>query len=390
MADARADFTPAEIERARRYHRPRYAVLGIEAAVGLGVTGALAFSSAGDRLYAALDGLAWPLRTLAFTAATVAIAAALRLPLAFWSAHLRERRYGFSTQSALAWLADRAKALAIGVTLTSTALLGLVELARLMPGAWPALAAPAAAVLVVLLAFVAPVLLEPVFNRFEPLADSELADELKALSVRAGVPVRDVLVADASRRTRKENAYVSGVGTTRRVVLYDTLLARASRAELRLVTAHELSHRRARHVAKGTALAAAGAAAFVLALWGILSWPSLLAAIGAAGPGDPRIAPFVLFAAGCLELLALPASAALSRRWERFADRGSLELTGDVDAFVAAHTGLARANLSDLDPPRAVYLALFSHPTAPERIEAARRWAAAPARPGLRHRPASP
>ena len=258
------------------------------------------------------------------------------------------------------------------MVLTSLALFSLVALARALPDTWPAIAAPGAAVLVVALGFVAPVLLEPIFNRFTPLDDAALAESLRALSESAGVPVRDVLVADASRRTTKANAYVSGIGRTRRVVLYDTLLRASGADEVRLVTAHELAHRRERHVAKGMALGAIGAMAFILVLYGLLSWPAVLGAIDVSGAGDPRIAPFVLLVAAGLEILSLPFGASLSRRWERTADRISLELTGDLGAFEAAHLALARSNLSDLDPPRAVYLALFSHPTPPERLAAAR------------------
>src|SRR5439155_10267574 len=138
------------------------------------------------------------------------------------------------------WLIDRLKGFAVGLVITSGMLLGLVSIAGAMGGAWPLVVAPGAAVLVLLLSFVAPVVLEPIFNRFKPLADTELAASLRSLSEQAGVPVRDVLVADASRRTRKENAYVSGLGRTRRVVLYDTLAARNDPAYARLVVAHEL------------------------------------------------------------------------------------------------------------------------------------------------------
>ena len=367
-----ADFSPEEVEHARRYRRPLYVAFAIDLAIALGVLAALAFTVAGDRLYGVIDGLPWWARAIAYPALVVAISALVRLPLAFWRGYARERRFGFATQTPGAWLGDRAKGLAIEVVLTSLVLFALVALARALPDTWPAVAAPGAAVLVVALGFVAPVLLEPIFNRFTPLDDAALAKSLRALSESAGVPVRDVLVADASRRTTKANAYVSGIGRTRRVVLYDTLLRASGADEVRLVTAHELAHRRERHVAKGIALGAIGAMAFILVLYGLLSWPSVLGAIDVSGAGDPRIAPFVLLVAAGLEILSLPFGASLSRRWERTADRISLELTGDLGAFEAAHLALARTNLSDLDPPRAVYLALFSHPTPPERLAAAR------------------
>src|SRR5207248_6258196 len=111
------------------------------------------------------------------------------------------------------------------------------------------------ALAVLLLAFVAPVVLEPLFNRFRPLEDETLTARLCSLSQRAGVPVREVQVADASRRTTKVNAYVSGIGRTRRIVVFDTLLQAADAAEVEVVVAHELGHRRDGHVVKVTVLA---------------------------------------------------------------------------------------------------------------------------------------
>ena len=248
------------------------------------------------------------------------------------------------------------------LALTGGAVLGLVGLARWLPSRWPLVAAPAAALVVLLVGFAAPVVLEPLFNRFAPLSDEELAGRLRALARRAGVPVRDVLVAYSSRRTRRVNAYVSGLGATRRVVLFDTLLREAEPRQVELVVAHELGHRRARHVAKGTLLGMVGAGVTVVVLWAVV-----------ANPGDLRNAPLVLLVAEALELVALPLAAAVSRRWEREADRFSLEVTRDPEAFEAAHRELATGNLSDLDPPRPVYVLLFTHPTAPERIAAARQ-----------------
>ncbi len=187
------------------------------------------------------------------------------------------------------------------------------------------------------------------------MADEQLAADLHALAVRAEVPVREVLVADASRRTRKVNAYVSGIGRTRRVVVWDTLLD-AGQDELKLVVAHELGHRRYRHVALLTALGMTGAAAFVVVVWLVL------------GRVQPQDAAAILLVSALLELVAAPFNAWLSRRWERAADRFSIELTGDREAFRSAHLRLARTNLSDLEPPRVLYVWFFSHPTPPERL----------------------
>jgi STE24 endopeptidase len=199
-------------------------------------------------------------------------------------------------------------------------------------------------------------------NGFVRVLEVLVAARLQALGDRAGVPVQGVLVADASRRTRKVNAYVSGFGRTRRVVVFDTLLERADTRQLELVVAHELGHRRERHVLTGTLLGAAGAVVATVAVWAVLG----------TSAADPQKLPVVLLVGVALELLFAAPGSALSRSWERAADRWSLELTHDRDVFETAHRELARANLSDLVPPRAIYLLLFTHPTPPERIAFAR------------------
>jgi len=375
MESSRQLFTPEEVERARRYHRPLYIALLLDTTLGLVALSLLVFTRLGSWLYAPVEGLPWWGRALLFPILVLGVLTLFRLPLSFWRGHVRERAWGFSTQTARGWWLDRARGFAVAAPLSAVAVLAFVALARALPGAWPSAAAPGAALLVLALGFAAPIVLEPLFNRFRPLNDPTLVGELRSLAERAGVPVRDVLVADASRRTRRENAYVSGLCATRRIVLFDNLLDANEPRQISLVVAHELGHRRARHVERGTLLAMAGAAALVFVLWALLSSPALLEAIGALGPGDPRVAPFLLLVVSVFELIGLPLGAALSRRWEREADRSSLELTRDPEAFESAHRRLASANLADLEPPRGVYALLFSHPTPPERIAAARAWA---------------
>ena len=369
-----AGFTEVDLDRSRRYRRPGYALEATGLSLDLLVLALAAFGPLGDALFSPLEGLPWWGAALVYPALLVVVLATVALPIRVWTGWARERRFGLSTQSLAGWFGDRAKSLAVEIVLTAAVLGGLVALAHKLPDAWPAVAAPAAAATVVLLAFAPPVALEPIFNRFEPLADERLAGELRALADRAGVPIRDVLVADASRRTRKQNAYVSGLGSTRRVVVFDTLLDAVGARQLKLVVAHELGHRRDGHVAKLTAAGAVGMAAAIVGLWALLRVDAVLDAAGADAPGDPRIVPFVLVAGLVLQLALLPLASAVSRRFERAADRASLDLTHDLEAFEEAHRELARTNISDLDPSRAVYLTIFTHPTSPERIAAARAW----------------
>jgi len=346
-------FTREQVERSRRYHRPLYLAHAVDVALALLVLGLLA-------AFADWRVGAWWLGAPILALVSVWLSALVRLPLALSTGYLHERRWGFSTQTLRSWAGDFLRKVLLASIFALVEVVGVVGLAHAFPSWWPAVAAPLVALLVLLVTFLGPAVLEPLFNDFAPLADHELAADLRALAERAGVPVRDVLVCDASRRTTKLNAYVSGLGRTRRVVLFDTLLRRAGRPELELVLAHELGHRRARHVLKGTVLGMAGAVAGTFAVWAALE-----------DPRDPTVAPLVLLLTLALELAGLPLWTALARRWERAADRFSLELTGNRDAYVAVHRDLAAANLSDLDPPRLVYRLLFTHPTAPERIASA-------------------
>ena len=361
---AHLDFSQEEVERARRYHRPLYRLAALGTALSAAVNAVIAWSPAGDELWSGLAGLGWAAGAAGWAAVVVCAGFLVHLPLGFWRSLVYERRWGFSRETPRSWAADQAKALAISLVLGAGAWATAVALGRALPRFWWAPAAGGAALLVVALAFVAPVALEPLFNRFQPLADERLATELRRLAAAAGVPVRDVLVADASRRTTKSNAYVSGLGATRRVVLWDTLLASADEPELKLVVAHELGHRRERHPAKLTALFGAGSVVAVLLMRAVV------------GPPEARDLPVVLLLFAGLELAGLPFLAALSRRFERSADRWSLELTRDLPAFERAHRALARDNLSDLAPPRLAYLFLFTHPTPPERLAAGRENAA--------------
>jgi STE24 endopeptidase len=367
-------FAPEQVERARRYHRPVYVVRVLGIAVSLALLGLLSFSAAGDALHGLVDGLPWWAEAPLLAGLVVVIQSLVLTPLAFWRGYLHERQWGFSTQTPRSWTTDRLKGLAIGVVLTALPLLALIACVHVFPSWWPVVAASGAALFVLVVGFIAPVVLEPVFNRFEPLRDRAFADELRELADRAGVPVRDVLVADASRRTRKHNAYVSGLGKTRRVVLWDTLLARGEPGEIKVVVAHELGHRRYRHVARWTAISMVSVAAFVVLIWLLFQWEGLLDAIGATGPGDPRVIPFVLFLGAALELAFQPLALAISRRWERDCDRFSLDLTRDAESFERTHHLLALENLGDLAPPKAAYVLFASHPTAPERLALGREW----------------
>jgi len=267
------------------------------------------------------------------------------------------------------------KGYGIGAVLGAVVLLGFYAIARYSPGWWWLWAGLGAAALTVLLSFVFPVLVEPVFNKFTPMPAGPLREQLLELARRDEVPVRDVLVADASRRTRAVNAYVSGLGPTRRIVVYDTLLDRAEPAEVASVVAHELGHARDKDVVTGTVLGALGSAAAVTAVYLLGQWSALRHLAGVPDVADPRSVGLLVGLAAVAGLVAGPAQNALSRRIEARADAHALALTGDPVTFEAMEARLATVNLADPDPPRLEQLLFATHPTTVERIAAARAYA---------------
>jgi STE24 endopeptidase len=372
-ADVHRDFTPAEIARENAFHRqtrpPGYAavVLGLVAAAVLGLT------PLGAKVVERLGRGPWPVRAAIGGLALALFPRLLTVPLDART-EVVLRRYGLSTQTWAGWAVDQAKGALVGSVLVVVATVGLVGIARVAPRTWWAWGALAAAALVCVVSYAYPVVVEPLFNHFTPLPAGPLRTELLGLADRAGVPVKEVLVADASRRTTALNAYVSGYGSTRRIVLYDTLLNDASPKEVELVVAHELGHVKHHDVRNGTVAGALGAAAAVAGLYLLLTSPALLRRAGADGPSDPRVLGLVLFAIAAATLLTSPAQCLVSRRIEARADVHSLDLTGDVDTFVASEKRLAVTNLSDLDPDPVTYAFFFTHPTSPERIALARAW----------------
>lgn len=361
MSGRDGDFTPEETARGRALRRAQLPFLLGGRLAGLALLLVLGLTPAGAAL-TGLFGDARALRVLAGGLLLVLLQQAVTLP---FSARVRviRRRYGLVTQGWGGWAVDVLRGLLVSVPLVLAALYGYYGLGR----AWAALGAVCAAVV---LSWLAPVVLEPLFNRFRPMEDGPLRDALLALAERDRIPVRAVLVADASRRTTALNAYVSGFGRTRRIVAYDTLLGTAPAAEVELVVAHELGHVKHRDVPRGTLLGALGAGAGVCVL-------SAVMAASSHGTDDPRGLFLLAAVAAVLSACAGPFGCALSRRVERRADTHALELTGDAERFIAMQRRLTVTNVSDPDPPRLLHVLFGTHPTAVQRIAAARAFAAA-------------
>lgn len=375
--DAARDFSAAEQAETDAYQSrirpPSYLGLG----VGLIVTVGLGLTTLGARIVSAAArpaGGGWVWQVLLGGLALLVLIRVSTIAFSAWAESVR-RAFGLSTRSWAGWAADVAKSFGLQVAGTLLALLVLVALARTMPRWWWAVGAVAAAAFVVVLAFVYPLLVEPVFNRFTPLPDGELRTSLLAMADQDGVHVDEVLEADASRRTSTLNAYVSGLGATRRIVVYDTLVEQSPPDQVRNVVAHELGHAAEQDVRNGTMVGALAAAAGVCVLGGLLVWPWLLGRAGAAGPHDPRVIALVLAIVAVIGLASAPVQTVVSRRVETRADLHALELTRDPQTFAEMQRALALAAKADLEPPAIIFGLFATHPTTPQRIALARTWA---------------
>ena len=360
--DLRDHFSSEEIARGRRYARPQRALGLVGTAIDVACLTALAVR---------------PPRTLrgpytrpvaGGAVAGAALSALLTLPALPVAAVMRRRSIavGLDTQGWAAWGRDRALATAISAGFAAGAGAGVVSATRRWPRNWWLPAATGSVLAGAGLATLAPVLLEPLFNDFVPLPDGETRSDVLALARAAGVTVGEVYSVDASRRTSAANAYVTGLGPTKRVVLYDTLLDRYSRDEIRMVVAHELAHVRFRDVPRNVAFVALAAPGAALAVQRV-SW------VLSDERGTAAALPALALAAGLVSAPLGIAGSRLSRAVERRADEYSLDLGAADEAFISFERAIALQNLADLAPPRWTRVTA-SHPPTDERIGAALAW----------------
>ncbi|MGH2954145.1 MAG: M48 family metallopeptidase [Solirubrobacterales bacterium] len=362
-------FAPSELERARDYRDGQrwllIAGIAVEGAVVLAV--ALGHPSPVRRRLERLA--ARPLAGAAVAGAGVAvIGAAATLPTRL-AAHERAVDFGLSQQSLGSWSWDVARSAGIACVLIAGGAFLLLALVRRFPRRWWLPGSGAVVVLATAFTWLAPVVLAPIFNRFEPLPESsELRSEVLELGRRGGVEIGEVYSVDASRRVTSLNAYVDGIGPTKRVVLYDNLVEEADRPELESVVAHELAHVAHDDIPRGIAFVA------IVAPLGLLFVRELggaLAARGGFASGSPAAVPAYLLAIFAATLILNVPGNQLSRKVEASADHFALELTDDPQALVDLQLRLARTNLSDPDPPELLQVLFGTHPTKVERIGAA-------------------
>jgi STE24 endopeptidase len=357
-------FSDDELERARGFRRPQL-LIGLGPLVAQ--IGVLGWWTA--RPPAWLTKLRRPLMGAAAAGAAVSLATtAIGLPLGV-VARIRALDAGLSTRSWAGWAWDVILGAAVGALLTAfLAVVALALIRRLrrwwwLPGSGVVLLASAA------MLFAQPIVLDPLFNRFQPLPDGAVRADAVALAREAGVAIGSIEVVDASKRTTSGNAYVAGLSGSRRVVVYDNVLRDFPRAEVRSILAHELAHQRFDDLARGLLYVA------LVAPFGLLAVDGMQRRFARRRIGTPASLPALALSFVLMSTSITWISNDLSRRVEARADAWALEATDDPKAFSALHRRLALRNLSDPDPPAAVRLLLSTHPSTVERIGMARAYA---------------
>jgi STE24 endopeptidase len=405
-------FTLEQIAQGQELSFQRRLILWASTFITLGFFTFLVFSGCARRLTDRFDrwtGGRWVLTLLLIAGFCFLGERLLRFPLSIISLE-NWRAWGMSHQSLHEWLEDYGKAVALSAGIGVVMLIGLYALMRWFPRSWWTLAAGLGGLVGVGFALVLPVWIDPLFNNFHPLedpqdyrpmsatmvgllgsplgdgpllaaaaafpgsTDTRLTAKIQDMAARAGVPVQEVLVMDASRRGSHTNAYFTGFGATQRIILYDTLLASHPPEEIESILGHEIGHWQHHHIIIGLALAIlAGFLGFFL-LSRILRWAVNRPPFYLKSPADPAGWPLIVLLSILASWVALPVENAISRHFERQADQAALELAGRPQVFIRAERRLALDNKANLAPtPWNVWL-FATHPPAVERMEMARRW----------------
>jgi STE24 endopeptidase len=357
-------------DRAARYHRLRrrsaivstlLCAAGLIALLASGGAGRLAAWSAGfggravpAGIVAALLAGAWEI---------------VSLPIAFHRSFLLDRKYGLSSETPRTWLGDHLKALAIELTLAAVAAAAVYGSMGIWAEWWWLVDTGLFAAVAAVFARFAPVVLMPLFYRFQPLEREGLRGRLLAVSTRAGIPVLGVFEWGLGEKTTRANAALVGMGRTRRIIVSDTLLKDYSDDEIEVILAHELSHHVHHDLWSGLAVETLIVGVSLLAANAAAAW--LGPRFGVARVSDVAGLPLLLLAGGAVSVLLTPLANAWSRHNERRADRFALELTERPAPFISAMRRLAVQNLAEERPSPPALWFFHTHPTIEERIAAA-------------------
>ena len=365
---------PAPSEKALRYFRGGNAIWLVEQLLGLALPLLLLFTGLSARLRTFSAGIArghfYPTLVIYLVVLSVAMSL-VELPLSYYVGYVREHAYGLSAQRLSKWTGDQLKGLVIGLIVGALVLWVPYLLLARSPTRWWLWTGALSLPFFALVLLVTPIWIAPLFNKFGPMKDKALETEVLATASQAGVEGARVYEVDKSADTEKVNAYVTGIGNTKRIVLWDTLLARLKPRQIRFVVGHELGHYVLGHVLTSIFISAA---LIIVGLYGAHRTADLLlgrfgARFGFQQLSDIASLPLLMLLLSLFSLVITPATLALSRYHEHEADRFALELTHDNHAGASAFVALQQQNLAVPRPGALYKIFRASHPPIGERVD---------------------
>jgi len=304
-----------------------------------------------------------------FFGALAVIGGAVGIPFDIYHTFVLEKKYGFSTITWKLWLTDLIKSIIISAVLMGIMLSAFMAFIIYLPKSWWFWAWVFFTAFEILLLWLYPVVIAPLFNKYEPIRDEELKEKIESLLAKVGLKAEGIFQVDEGKRSKHTNAYFTGIGKTKRIVLFDTLLASHSHDEILAVLAHEIGHWKKKHILKQLIFMIAASFAGFYLVFLLVNWPPLYAAFGLQQ--TPVYAGLLLVSLyfSCLGFFFSPVGAWISRRYEREADAMAHELTGTSEPMINALKRLAKDNLSNLHPHPWYVRFYYSHPPLVERIE---------------------
>ena len=365
-------FNAQQIAKGENYSQTRrtiwFATLLLTAITLIFLTG----TQTGLRLRVALaiksNGREW-LMTLMMISITVVLLRLVKAPLIFFTSFTIPHRFEISNQSLGGWVSDYLLSSLINGVILIFFIMVLYKLMTIFKKRWWIVSAFFVSGGTVFLFWLSPLVIAPLFNDFTPLDNPQLESKIRLLAEKAAVPVDQVLVVNASKRTKALNAYYSGIGNTRRIVIYDNLLKELNHEEILSIIAHELGHWKKSHILKGLFLGCGGIFIGLYLIYYLLGQACAKKMFGLYTPSDPGTIPLLLLILFIIQTAAIPPECILSRVFEREADQVALELTDDADSFISIEKKLAISNLADITPPDWYVFLMHTHPPVLERIQ---------------------
>jgi len=293
----------------------------------------------------------------------------ITVPFSLYSTFRIENKYGFNTMTLLLWMKDFMKSLVLSTIITGIVVSAGLWIVQTSPEYWWLWLWIFFLVFSLFMMYISPYVIEPLFNKFSPLEDQDMVDRIRQMFLKIGITVNRVFRMDASKRSRHTNAYFSGIGKVKRIILYDTLLEMMDRDEILAVLAHEAGHWKKKHIFKMLVATEVLSLFIIYAVFRLVQTDLLTDLFSIRG--ETFFAKIVIlgFLGGIISLPFTPLSSFISRRFEREADVFAFSLSGNKESMISALIKLSKDNLSNLHPHPLYSRFYYSHPPVVQRIE---------------------